>query len=519
MEQVNDLRSHLASLERFGLLRHVVQEVDKDTELSSLMRWVYMGFGEEKRFAIIFDNVKSYSIPVVAGAIGASYKTYAVGLGVDPLRPRAEVMKEVRQTWIRALDAPLPPTLVDTGPCKENIITGKDVDIHKFPIPVWTPTKDRNWDRGFGFLTSPYHITKDPETGSRNVGTYRNMTREEPNLMGICVFPGSHIWQHVVKNERNGKPTQIATVLGADPAIGMASTTDVPYGVDELAIAGALRGRPVELVRCETVDLEVPATAEIVIEGRLLPPQERPYEEEAPFGEYTGYEGAARLGPVYEITCITHRNNPIYQAFISEMPPSESSKLRHVSFEALTLRQLRTLGIPGIIDINMPETAQGAVTIVSIRKMNSGHPARVAAAIFSVLQPRYGKFVIVTDDDVDIYDLDNVFWAMAFRTSMAPNRRQIRFIEGLMAQGLDYSATSSLSDLESRIDYPSDGVLIDATRPYKPYPVVSLPPMEYLLKARDKWEQCGLPSLDKTDLPRSVIVEEEYLREGIAKRL
>lgn len=512
------LRGHLERLERQGLLRRVSQEVDKNTELSSVMRWVYMGFPEDQRFAIMFDNVKGYSIPVVAGAIGASYKTYAASLDIDPLQPRAQVMKEVRERWIQALDCPAAPTLVDTGPCKENVLKGKDVDIHKFPIPVWTPTKDRNWDKGFGFLTAPYHVTKDPETGVRNVGTYRNMTREEPNIMGIGIFPGSHIWHHVTKNEKRGRATEIATVIGAHPALGMAATTEVPYGVDELAVAGALRQAPFELVKCETVDLEVPADAEIVIEGRLLPPQERPYEEEAPFGEYTGYEGAARMSPVYQITCITHRNNPIYQAFISEMPPSESSKLRHIGFEALALRQLRALGIPGIVDINVPDTGQAAIAIVSIRKLGVGHPGRVASALFSILQPRWGKFVIVTDDDVDVYDLDNVLWAVAFRTCLAPDRRKIHFIGGLTAQVIDYSAATSAEELGNKFDYASDGVLIDATRPFKPYPVVSLPPAEYLERAKDRWEAFGLPPLPKKDLPRSVLVEEEYLKEGIVKQ-
>jgi UbiD family decarboxylase len=512
----HDLRTHLKALEDHGLLRRVRREVDKDWELSAIMRWVYMGNEEAKRYAVLFDRVKGYEIPVVVGAIGASYKTYAVSLGIHPEKPRAEVMGEIRRRFIQALKHPLPPVRVGSGPCKEKTDRGSAVNIHKFPIPVWTPEKDRGWEEGLGFITAPYCMTKDPETGIRNVGTYRMMVRPEPNLVGIGATQGAHIMHHVRKNEARGEATEIATVIGADPVIGMVSATEVPYGVDELAVAGALRGSPIEVVPCETVDIEVPAHAEIVIEGRLPPKSERPYEPEAPFGEYTGYQGSAKFSPVYEITCITYRKDCIYQAFISQMPPSESSKLRHIGFESLILKHLQGLGYEGIVDINIPESAQAGVIIVSIRKLDDGQPGRIAQAIFSLLQPRWGKFVIVTDDDVDIYDLDNVLWAMTFRTSLTPARRNVRFLEGMVAQILDYSAGNAIEDLRDRWDLPSAGVLIDATRPYAPYPVVSLPPAKYLARALESWPDYGLPELGRKELPRSILVEEEYLKKGLA---
>ncbi len=511
-----DLRSHIKALENYGLLRRVHREVDKNWELSAIMRWVYMGNEEAKRYAVLFERVKGYDIPVVVGAVGASYKTYAVSLGIDPNKPKAEVMAEIRRRFIKALKNPLPPVQARTAPCKERIDRGSSVNIHKFPVPVWTPEKDRGWEEGHGFITAPYCMTRDPETGIRNVGTYRMMIRPEPNVTGIGATQGSHIMHHVRKNEERGQATEIATVIGADPVIGMLSATEVPYGVDELAVAGALRGSPIEVVRCETVDIDVPAHAEIVIEGRLPPKSERPYEPEAPFGEYTGYQGSAKFAPVYEITCITYRKDLIYQAFTSQMPPSESSKLRHISFEAMILKHMQDLGYEGIVDINIPESTQVGVVIVSIRKLDDGQPGRIAQAIFSLLQPRWGKFVIVTDDDVDIYDFDNVFWAMTFRTSLSPTRRNIRFLEGMVAQILDYSVANAIEDLRDRWDWPASGVLIDATRPYAPYPVVSLPPARYLTRALESWKNYGLPDLDRKDLPRSILVEEEYLKKGIA---
>lgn len=511
-----DLRTHLKALGDHGLLRRVHREVDKNWELSAIMRWVYIGNEEAKRHAVLFERVNGYGIPVVVGATGASYKTYAVSLGIDPDQPKAEVMREIRQRFIYALRNPLPPVGVAVGPCKEKIDHGNAVNIHRFPIPVWTPEKDRGWQEGLGFITAPCCITRDPDTGIRNVGTYRMMARPEPNVLGIGATQGSHIMRHVRKNEERGQATEIATVIGADPVIGMVSATEVPYGVDELAVAGALRGSPIEVVRCETVDIEVPAHAEIVIEGRLPPKSERPYEPEAPFGEYTGYQGSAKFSPVYEISCITYRRDCIYQAFMSQMPPSESSKVRHIGFEALILTHLQDLGYEGIVDINIPEGAQVGVIIVSIRKFDGGQPARIAQAIFSLLQPRWGKFIIVTDDDVDIYDLDNVLWAITFRTSLSPTRRNILFLEGMIAQILDYSAGNVIEDLRERWDLPSAGVLIDATRPYVPYPVVSLPPARYLTRALESWKDYGLPDLGRKDLPRSILVEEEYLKKGIA---
>ncbi|MDP2727743.1 MAG: UbiD family decarboxylase [Dehalococcoidia bacterium] len=513
---IRDLRTCLEALEREGLLQHVKAEVDRTWELSAIMRWVYIGYPEEKRFAVMFDRVKGHDIPVVVGVLGASYKTYATCLDVDPNGPRPQVMAQIRERWARALDNPLNPIIVNSGPCKENILLGDKIDTHRFPIPVWTPEKDRGWDKGHGFITSPYHVTKDPDTGIPNVGTYRASVREQPNELGLHWAGTSHMRMHFLKNEERGKATEIATVIGADPVVGMTSVTRIPAGMNEYAVAGGLRGVPLEMVKCETVDLEVPAHAEIVIEGRMRPKGERAYEPEAPFGEYTGYQGSASIAPVYEITCISHRNKPIYQAFISQMAPSESSKLRHIGHEAMMLRELRAMGIQNVVDMNHPEGGQSGLVIASIRKRLDSDPARIASAIFTV--GRGSKFVIVTDDDVDIYDLDNVWWAITFRTSLAEGRRRIYFYEGLGQKGLDYSGYTSLDDAITNREAMQSCVLIDATRPFTPYPVTSLPPVKYLERAAENWEKTGLPPRERTELPRCILMEEEYLEKGIAAK-
>jgi 3-polyprenyl-4-hydroxybenzoate decarboxylase and related decarboxylases len=177
------------------------------------------------------------------------------------------------------------PRLVETGPCKQNILTGDEIDVFRFPVPMWTVGEDPGL-----FLTAPCVVSKDPETGIRNVGTYRIQLKER-NKTGIHMGKTRHIYRHIQKNEAQGKPTPVAIVVGSDPTIGLASVSSVPFGVDELAVAGALRGEPVDVVKCETVDLEVPATAEIVIEGLIRPGYR---ELEGPFGEYPGYDGGIR---------------------------------------------------------------------------------------------------------------------------------------------------------------------------------------------------------------------------------
>lgn len=508
----NDLREFLEVLERNELLRHVSVPVERVGEISHVMRWIYRGYAEESRYAVMFDNVKGYDIPVVVGVIGASYKTYALGLEIDPRGPKREVMRKIKDRWIKALDNPIKPKVIpkDKASCKENILMGRNVDIHKFPIPVWTLEKDKGWDKGFGFITSPYVVTKDPETRIQNMGTYRCMITEKPDEITVCTTIGmQHIGLIWDKYNHENKRMPIAVVIGADPSIGMTSVTKVPLGVDEFDISGGLRGTPVELVKCETSDLLVPATAEIIIEGETFPEKERPFMYEAPFGEYLGFQGSAHLNPVTKIHCITFRNKPIYQAFISQMPPSESSKVRHLSHEPLLLRQLRSMGIPKVIDVYQPESGQTGITIVQISKVSEAHPKQVANAVFSML----GKFVIVVEEDVDIYDWDDVMWNVAFKTKLTPTEKDIHFVPAA-PQGLDYSVAPSMKEFKERRHWPACGVFIDATRPFYPYPVTSLPPAKYLKMTRDGWREYGLPPLEKTDMPPCIEMEDMLLKLG-----
>src|SRR5919197_2104538 len=291
-----DLREYLAVLEKNGKLRRVKKEVAKDWELAAVCRQLFKKIPAEKRPAVMFDNVKAFDIPVVAGALGASKDIYAVGLETDSL-------EGINRKWDHALEHPIPPRMVKIGPCKENILRDQEVNILKLPVPVWTVGEDPA-----PFFTSPYLITKDPETGVRNVGTYR-MEVKAPNKTGLLIGKRQDMAWHVYKNNAQNKPTPVAVVIGADPSIGYVSVSKMSEALDEFAVAGALRGEAVDLVPCETVPLEVPASAEIVLAGEIPPNQ---LEHEGPFGEYTGYMGPAGNEPFFNIKCMTFRNKPLY---------------------------------------------------------------------------------------------------------------------------------------------------------------------------------------------------------------
>lgn len=518
--QFNDFREFLDELQRRGLLRDVSQPVDKNWEISAVMRWVYQGLPENDRFGIRFTNVVGYEFPVVVGASGANYKSYAVAIGLDPDLPRREITRLAHEKWEAALKNPLPPVVVQpagTPPCKENVLRDGEIDIHRFPFPVWTPEKDPGWEEGYGFITSGFHISKDPETGVRNVGTYRNRIINRTDQ--FCIRPGisSGLRDHLLKNEAQGKPTEVALVLGAQPAIGLVSVNAIPADMDELAVAGALQGSPVELVRCETLDLEVPATAEIVIEGLLLPASQEPYRWDGPFGEYTGYQGPGSKNPVFQITCITHRNDAVLQTFISQFPPSESSKLRQMADEGFLLSVLNQI-VGGVVAIHVPESTQ-RMAIVAVKKQSAGHPRRVAHALTTLVKAN-PKIIIVVDDDIDVYDWDDVFWAVTFRTAMQPDRCGVQMLEGMDPVGNDYSVFRSAEEerqMQGRYPYATMKLFIDATRPYKPYPATSLPPRKYMEMALEKWKSYGLPDLANPQIPVKLFSEERDLRSGAVR--
>src|SRR3989441_8126883 len=370
-----DLREYLAALEKHGKLHHVKKEVDPSWEVAAFTRRVFQRIPRERRPALMYERIKGFQMPLVAGVLGASPEVYALALETT--------VDQIADKWSKAQTNPIPPVRVKTGPVKDVILKGDQADITKFPLCIWTRGQDPA-----PYVTGPCVVSVDPETGVRNVGTYRLM-QKGPRKFGLFL---TNTWRdmyaHLMKNEKQGKPTPCAVVIGCDPPVPLTSVSRVPG--DELGVAGALRGAPLEVVTCETNDLEVPAHAEIVIEG-YVPAGVR--EHEGPFGEYTGYMGSSGPSFVIEVTAITHRTDPIYQAFFSQMPPSESSCIRGTGRDVALLKHLkRDLRLP-VRDVHLLEAGGGAAFLaISLRPDHPGLPQRAMWAVWAY-DPSWSKWV------------------------------------------------------------------------------------------------------------------------------
>ncbi len=492
MAYYKDLREHIEALDKKGKLVRVSQPVNKDTELHPLVRLQFRGLPEEERKAFYFDNVydskgKKYSMPVLIGALGASPQVYAIGMMCE--------VAEIGQRWQEAMAHPIEPVIVKEAPVQEVVLTGENLlergGLDEFPTPVSTP----GWDVA-PYFTSPYWVTKDLETGIRNVGTYRAQVKS-PTRTGIYVakcFRG--IGYHWRKAKNQGKPLEAAIVIGAAPNIGYTSVSQLPTGVDEFTVAGGIAGEPVELVKCRTVDLEVPAHAEIIIEGEISTEE---LEPEAPFGEATGIVGQREMGLNFTVKCITHRREPIWQAFISQFPPSESSVIRQVACASVIPNKLRN-------DLNMPFVRQVAVhftngsdryAVLQLAKTDNAEVWRALEAMpehFSA----FSKIVVAVDEDIDPNNANLVNWAITFRSQP---HRDVRVVKTHAPDTQDYSIGPPEEDdlpclalLEPDQMPEISCLLIDATLKF-PSPPISLPKREYMERALRMWQEAGLPPL------------------------
>ena len=268
----SDFQDYLARLEKSGKLHWIEQQVDPVWEVSAITRHVFDRYGWNERPALGFRHVGDSAFPLVIGVIGGSPQIYALALSTT--------VEEISTIWQRAQRHPIEPISVSSGACKEILSRGAEVDIGILPQVIWTPTQDPG-----PYITAPLVVTKDPETGRRNVGTYR-LQMKGPQRLGLYVGGAQHAARHIRQYDARKENMPVAIAVGVDPTIVLASITKFTYGTDEFAVAGGLRGEAVPLVRCETVDLEVPAHAEIVLEGIIRAGYREP---EGPFGEFSGY--------------------------------------------------------------------------------------------------------------------------------------------------------------------------------------------------------------------------------------
>ncbi len=382
-----DLRAYLDRLEDEGEIIHIQRKVDPVFEAAAVIRRA----GEK---AVFFHHVKGTQIPMVGNLFGNPQK---VELCLELERDNL-----MREYWRRSR-TPIDPVIIDSGPVQERVYTGDDVDLNSLPIPI-----AHEFDGG-RIVDSGIAIAIDPELGY-NLSIHR-LHLKGPRKTGILCGPVQHLRHYMNRAWERGKPLEIGIAIGADPVLYIASQSRMGYGISELQVAGGLRQSPVELVKCKTVDLAVPAHAEIVLEGFISPDEREP---EGPYGEYPGYYGSSEASPVIHYTAITTRKNPIYQMILIGKPPTENNYLTLMP-KVATVYQIIKECVNEIRDIYITPGSSGTFhCIIAIKKYADVEPRR---AILAALSARNSlRQVIVVDDDIDIRNPVEVEWAVATRS-------------------------------------------------------------------------------------------------------
>jgi UbiD family decarboxylase len=476
-----DFQEHLARLEAAGLLKRIERPINKDTELHPLVRWQFQGgLAEDERRAFLFTNVvdsegRRYDVPVAIGALAASADIYAVGMG--------RVVDEIGDAWMHAIANPIAPVEVKSGPCQEVIIKGDELrrpngGLKALPIPISTPGYD-----AAPYLTATLCITEDPETGVRNMGTYRAGLKATDRLgVRMAARPGgAGGYLHWQKYRELKKPMPIAIVVGCAPVVMFTGPQKLPIDCDEMAVAGALAGAPIRVIKAATVDLHVPADAEVVVEGLIDPEL---LEPEGPFGESHGHVALEGYNMSMQVTAITHKRKPVWVTILSEVTPSESSVMKRVAYEPRYLSYLRdTLAIKGVRRVVMHEPLTNLRKVMFLQFAAGVPRTEIWRALHGAasLQADIGKYVIAVSEDINPENTDAVFWSLAYRAN------PLKDVQIAPYRSAGHGPKSGGPDDDSTM-------LIDATQK-EPDPPISLPKREFMEHARTIWEELGLPKL------------------------
>ena len=488
----HDLRDFIAQLESIGELKRISVEVDPRFEMTEICDRVLRAGGP----AILFENPKGEfgltPMPVLANLFGTPRRV-ALGMGQESVEALREVgkllayLKEpeppkgVKDAWdklpILKQVLNMAPKVVSSAPCQEVVWEGKDVDLSRLPIQHCWPGDVAP------LITWGLTVTRGPNKSRQNLGIYRQQVIGcNKVIMRWLAHRGGALdfRDHCLANP--GQPFQVATVIGCDPATILAAVTPVPDNVSEYQFAGLLRGGKTELVKCLGSDLQVPATAEIVLEG-FIDPSETALE--GPYGDHTGYYNEQAEFPVFTIECITMRKNPIYQSTYTGKPPDEPAMLGVALNEVFV--PLLQKQFPEIVDFYLPpEGCSYRLATVSIKKQYPGHAKRVMFGIWSFLrQFMYTKFIIVVDDDVNIREWKEVVWAMTTRVDAA---RDTLIAENTPIDYLDFA--SPVAGLGSKMGLDATNKWPEETRREWGTPIV----MDATVKQRvdDLWQQLGL---------------------------
>ena len=477
-----DFQAHIADLEVRGLLVRVDRPINKDTELHPLVRWQFLGgIAENARRAFLFTNVidakgRRYDIPVVVGALAASPDIYAVGMG--------ERVEDIGAAWMRAIADPIAPVAVTAAPCQEVVVTGEELrrpggGLAALPVPVSTPGFD-----SAPYLTATLCITRDPDSGIQNMGMYRAALKATDRLaVRMVARPsgGAGGYYHWLKYSVRHEPMPIAIVIGCAPVVMFTGPQKLPIDCDEMAVAGALAGAPICTVKGASVDLDLPADAEFVVEGLIDPEL---LEPEGPFGESHGHVALEGYNMSMQVTAITHKRNPVWLSILSEVTPSESSVMKRVAYEPRYLAHLRdTLAIKGVRRVVMHEALSNLRKILFVQFAPGVPRTEIWRALHgaATLQADIGKYVIAVSEDIDPENLDAVFWSLAYRAN------PIEDVHIAPYRSAGHGPKSEGGGEESTM-------LIDATQK-TPDPPISLPKREFMERARAIWNELKLPPI------------------------
>jgi len=479
-----DIRQFIEFLDERGDLKRITAMVDSDLEITEITDRMIKSGGP----ALLFENVAGSDTPVAINLMGTHQRTaWALGVeNIDDLTSRVRKLLGLAQGppsglmgKVRALGdlvsvARTQPKIVRRAPCQDVVVTGEDVDLNILPaLKCWPDDAGR-------YITLPLVVSRDPESGRRNVGIYR-MQIFDRNTTGMhwqTHKGGAHHYR-VGESQRLQK-LEVAVALGGDPAAIWSGSMPLPPDMDEFAIAGLIREEPVELVKCKTVDLEVPAHAEYVLEGYVTPGELRP---EGPFGDHTGYYSPAEDYPVFHVTTITHRKNPIYPTTMVGRPPTEDFFMGKAA-ERIMLPILQ-MALPEIVDMNMP--AEGAfhnLLIVSMRKEYPGHAQKVMHALWGMGLLMLTKTIIVVDHDVNVQDPSEVAWRVTNNINPATD---ITFAEGPI-DDLDHATPIPKFGSKMGIDATAKGITDGRSREWPPDIVMS---EEIKTLVDHRWKEYG----------------------------
>ena len=479
----NDLHQHIDALREKGLLLEIDQPIDKDSEMHPLVRWQFVGgLDEADRKAFLFTNIvnakgRKYDIPVLVGGLAANRAIYGVGMGCP--------VDDIQDKWERAIQHPISPVMVDKPVCQEVILKGEDLQgegngLDMLSVPISTPGFD-----SAPTLTATNVITKDVETGVQNMGTYRCQLKAPDRLvvrMATRVGGAGGYLHYLAWKKAGHKTMPCAIVLGCPPYVAFMGPQKLPIGVDEFDVAGGLAGAPIQIAKAHTVDLNVPAESEIVIEGLI---DLEWLEPEAPFGESHGHVALEEFNLPMKITAITHRTKPVIPSYISQVAPSESSVIKRVAYEPLFFNYLnKVLNIKGVKKVSLHEPLTGLLRVTVITFKDGVSKTEIWRALYGAafFKGDCGKICIAVNEDIDPDNADALFWAMAYRMNPVKD-----------VQTLDHRGQGHGPKRENDGEEDST-LLMDATMKSS-MPPLALPKEEYMVKARKIWESMGLPTL------------------------